>query len=384
LSRMSRAILSLKAVSRRNNSGLFSLIRTKNDDRLVQRLYSTQVNGAIPIIESTPSSGSIETISSALASSSTRGSAFNEISPSLIEMKMHGLVLNAEGASILYTPVHWLETALATMHDMSGLPWWATIIGWTCMIKAFTLPMSIAQIKSSLKLQAIRPIIEPFQQAAKQYQEQGNLQAARIQYLKVRNVMREHQCSPFKTIGYGFGSIPVFIAAFMSIKEICDSKLLSFQNGGALWFQDLTVPDPYYLLPIISACGLLLNIEASRWMNPAMAPGMRWAIRFASLASIPLTASLGSSILIYFGTLNFVNAFVHILWRSTRIRSLAGIPSPANALSSATSGSTGTGFMSSFREAYQARMKYYQQKVQLDEQKKRIEAGPVEYVTSKK
>jgi membrane protein insertase Oxa1/YidC/SpoIIIJ len=36
---------------------------------------------------------------------------------------------------------------------------------------------------------------------------------------------------------------------------------ISFASEGALWFQNLTLPDPYYVLPVILVCTNLLNIE---------------------------------------------------------------------------------------------------------------------------
>ena len=33
------------------------------------------------------------------------------------------------------------------------------------------------------------------------------------------------------------------------------------QDGGALWFMDLTEPDPYFVLPIITGSLMYLNVE---------------------------------------------------------------------------------------------------------------------------
>lgn len=312
-------------------------------------------------------------------------SGLAELSPSLTEMKLNGLVVAGEGSSFLYAPVHWMETGLAVMHDMTGLPWWASIMAWTCAIKLVTLPLSIKQTSASLRLQAIRPLLEPHQQAAKQYQQQGNMLAAQAQYIKAREIMKEHKCSPLASLGYALISIPFFIAAFFSIKEICDSKFPAFMTGGTLWFTDLTAPDPYYLLPTISAVGLLLSIEAGRWTTGQSMSGMMvWGIRFASVMSIPITASMGSSILIYFGTLNFFNALIHMFWRSARIRSLVGFKLPQATPTIATENKVGS-LTASFREAYKSRTQHYERKAQLEEQKKRLmPTGPVEFVHEKR
>jgi len=38
-------------------------------------------------------------------------------------------------------------------------------------------------------------------------------------------------------------------------------KVPSFKEGGALWFTDLTTPDPYFILPVMSGLFTLATIE---------------------------------------------------------------------------------------------------------------------------
>lgn len=39
--------------------------------------------------------------------------------------------------------------------------------------------------------------------------------------------------------------------------------LAGLGNEGTLWFLDLTLPDPYYILPVVLATTNLLNIEVA-------------------------------------------------------------------------------------------------------------------------
>ena len=49
-------------------------------------------------------------------------------------------------------PVHYMEDTLATVHDMMGLPWWATIMLSTCVMRlVLTLPAHITQQKVMAK-----------------------------------------------------------------------------------------------------------------------------------------------------------------------------------------------------------------------------------------
>jgi YidC/Oxa1 family membrane protein insertase len=51
------------------------------------------------------------------------------------------------------------------------------------------------------------------------------------------------------------------ISAFIAIRKMCNLPVESFTTGGALWFNDLTIADPTYILPIISTGSILLMIH---------------------------------------------------------------------------------------------------------------------------
>ena len=46
---------------------------------------------------------------------------------------------------------------------------------------------------------------------------------------------------------------PVFISVFYGLRGISSLPVESFKTGGAFWFPDLTIADPYMLLPALSA-----------------------------------------------------------------------------------------------------------------------------------
>ena len=55
--------------------------------------------------------------------------------------------------------------------------------------------------------------------------------------------------------------LPIFLSVFTGIREMAALPVVSMQTGGLLWFTDLTVPDPYFVLPLLNAATLLLAIE---------------------------------------------------------------------------------------------------------------------------
>lgn len=75
-----------------------------------------------------------------------------------------------------------------------------------------------------------------------------------------------------------FGAhIPIFIA----LRQMTNTPVESLKNGGLSWFTDLTIADPYYLLPLFTTGTLFLVTEnAMRAANTSnLTPTMRYVMR---------------------------------------------------------------------------------------------------------
>jgi membrane protein insertase Oxa1/YidC/SpoIIIJ len=55
--------------------------------------------------------------------------------------------------------------------------------------------------------------------------------------------------------------MPFFISFFLGIRGLANYPLESMMYGGTLWFPDLTVADPYYILPVFTAITMFVTME---------------------------------------------------------------------------------------------------------------------------
>lgn len=46
----------------------------------------------------------------------------------------------------------------------------------------------------------------------------------------------------------------------------------SMKTGGIAWFTDLTVPDPYYALPLVTCATMYIMIEVRVWLKNLTTP----------------------------------------------------------------------------------------------------------------
>ena len=58
--------------------------------------------------------------------------------------------------------------------------------------------------------------------------------------------------------------MPIFISVFIGLRAMASLPIESMKTGGMFWFTDLTIPDPIYLLPVVTMGTLLATIEVTK------------------------------------------------------------------------------------------------------------------------
>ena len=58
--------------------------------------------------------------------------------------------------------------------------------------------------------------------------------------------------------------LPLFLSFFLGLRRMANLPIESMKTGGYLWFHDLTLFDPYFVLPVICAFSMLAALEVSR------------------------------------------------------------------------------------------------------------------------
>ncbi len=76
------------------------------------------------------------------------------------------------------------------------------------------------------------------------------------------------QCDGFQTLMLHMNvfQAPIFISMFLGLRKMANAPVESLTTGGMLWFKDLTVVDPYFCLPLLTACTLALTLEVNYWV----------------------------------------------------------------------------------------------------------------------
>lgn len=176
-------------------------------------------------------------------------------------------------ATFAMESILWMRTHLKVSYG------WVLII-FGVVIRLALWPLNQRAMRSSLKMQAIQPELAAVQ---KRYQnDHAKLQA------EMMRVYREHGMSPFSPIA---GCLPMLLPMpiFFALLFVFQNTI-EFRGVPFLWLHDISVKDPYYILPLVmGASSFLLS-----WIGLRNSPPNPQAKMMAYVFPVMMTVLLSS------------------------------------------------------------------------------------------
>ncbi|HBA64839.1 MAG TPA: membrane protein insertase YidC [Methylococcaceae bacterium] len=169
----------------------------------------------------------------------------------MMEEIAKGLELTVDYAwlTIIAKPIYWL---LNQIHGFVG-NWGLSIIGVTLCIKLLFFKLSQTSFRSMAKMRKIQPRLKELQERFADDRQRFNKEM--MDMYKREKVNPLGGCLPILV------QIPVFISLYWVLVETVELRQAPF----ALWMQDLSAQDPFFILPILM--GITMKIQQS--LNPA-------------------------------------------------------------------------------------------------------------------
>ena len=226
------------------------------------------------------------------------------------------------------------QTLLEFAHSTSGLPWWGAIAATTVAARALMLPVVAKQMKNTAAMAAARPEMLALQQWFKDAQASPgfDVRSGTQEYQqRLAAVWSKHDCHPVKSMAPLLLQAPLFIGFFSALRSLAEAGVPSLARGGAAWFNDLTIADPTYGLPLLSAGIFLLTVELNaadgmQGQDPATMRKMKNFMRFLAVALVPLTASMPAGVFVYWATSNACSLAQSTLFKLAATRRAFGLP----------------------------------------------------------
>jgi len=188
---------------------------------------------------------------------------------------------------------------LQTFHGW-GAPWWLSIMMLTVVVRTVLFPLTIRQVKSMRKMQDLKPAMDKLRAEHKD--------DPRMLQQEMMKLYREGGANPLGGCLPIFVQLPVFIVLYYTIREF--DKLESFRTGGLLWFQDLTVYDPLYILPVLYIATMMVSQEIAMQNT---APEQKKIMRFMPLVFGIVLLRFPAGLFVYWVTSNVISIVQNLL-----------------------------------------------------------------------
>ncbi len=150
--------------------------------------------------------------------------------------------------TVIAAPLFWL---LQWIYRWVG-NWGVAIIILTVIIKALFYPLSAASYRSMARMRVMTPRMQKLKE---QYgNDRARLNQAMMEMYKTEKINPLGGCLPILV------QIPVFIALYWVLLASVELRQAPF----ALWINDLSAPDPYFVLPVLMGATMIIQT----YLNP--------------------------------------------------------------------------------------------------------------------
>jgi len=202
---------------------------------------------------------------------------------STLEQVAPGLSLTVDYGILTFiaSPLHWVLVELYALVKNWGL----AIILLVLLIKLALFKLSEAQFRSMAKMKRLQPRLEALKERYGDDKQKYN--AAMMELYQKEKINPLGGCLPMVV------QIPVFFALYWVLLESVELRQAPFFG----WIQNLSAPDPYFVLPVLNALATL----ASQWLspNPGMDPTQAKIMKTMPLAMAVMFAFFPAGLVLY-------------------------------------------------------------------------------------
>lgn len=255
------------------------------------------------------------------------------------DQEMSTAVMNAATASTaqVWDP-HWYNLAdqaihiINAFHGASGLNYAYSIIGVTAIARVFLFPIFVKGQRTQSRMAHMQPELQAIKARIDKLGSDADRET-QIKYgLQMKALFKKYDCNPLTAMVVPMVQAPFFMSMFFGLRKMPDFFPEELSTGGIFWFQDLTMTDPYYILPSFSALTFLIMIEKGKEQmmatNPAQGEMMVNIFRGMSVVMFPVAIGFSTAVLCYWVTNNTITLIQSVMFHNPTIRRQLGIWEP--------------------------------------------------------
>ncbi|XP_069113753.1 mitochondrial inner membrane protein OXA1L-like [Argopecten irradians] len=221
------------------------------------------------------------------------------------------------------------QQSLEFLH-VEGLPWVGAIALITIAVRLAMFPLNVMVVRNAAKTQNVAPRLSVINDKIMKANKTGNRLALMKHNEELRELMKKENVNPLKNFAVIFAQAPVFMTVFTGLRGMTNLPVESMKTGGLWWFTDITVPDPLFVLPMLTAGTLYMTLrlgaETGVGLNDVMNKRMKLLTQVLPLITLVLIAKFPSALCFYWLTSNVFSLVMKLFFNIKPVRKYFDIP----------------------------------------------------------
>ena len=164
------------------------------------------------------------------------------------------------GLDFGWGPTALVEYLLEHIHVYTATPWWASIGLMALVIRLALLKPYIDSADVSARVATIAEVQKPIKarlDAAKAARDQTKVMQASQEMLALH---RQAGIRIWK-VAVPLLQLPIGFGMFRLLRRMTELPVPGLEDGGLLWLKDLTMSDPYFILPALTGLGIYYTVK---------------------------------------------------------------------------------------------------------------------------
>jgi len=155
------------------------------------------------------------------------------------------------GVDFGWGPTSIVQWCFEHIHVFAGTPFWGSIVLMAFAIRVGTFPLVMTASNTSCKLQAVKPLTEPLMAKMRAAALSGNQMEVQQARAESRRIYKDNDIKIWKAFS-PFLQMPLAYGAWRLCWKMADCHVPGLDTAGFLWLHNLTISDPYFILPILA------------------------------------------------------------------------------------------------------------------------------------
>ena len=162
-----------------------------------------------------------------------------------------------------FWPSGLVQTMLEMLFNYAHLPWWGCIVALTGLLRLALLPLNVKMQVMSARLANANKEAKIYHARMEECKAAGDTAGASQAGIDMFKMYERERVNPLMMFPLAMAQAPVFLSMLNGLRGMANLPVDSLKTGGAFWFTNLSIPDPYFALPLLACTSFLVNLEVS-------------------------------------------------------------------------------------------------------------------------